>query len=121
MKVNYSWLWMIFVFMVCTCSATQVYVEQEFSNEVGVALFFTFMLGLTSIYGSMSALQRGTLPPRSRKILSVLHFICLFVIFGMAGWMVGGLLAFSNTNFIAFSILLYFLGLRLGAHLQFHV
>ncbi|WPP52788.1 hypothetical protein [Catalinimonas niigatensis] len=107
--------------MACVCSATQVYVKQQFSNEVGLALFFAFMFGVTTIYGSMNPLQRGTLSPHGLRILSVLHFVCLFIISGMAGWMVGGLLAFSNTNFIAFSILLYFLGLRLGAHLQFYV
>jgi hypothetical protein len=117
-----SWLWMIFVFMVCACTATQVYMGQNFSSEVGLALFFTFMLGLTTIYGNMGTDQRrGTLTPRSRKILSILHFICLFIIFGMAGWLVGGLFAFSSTNFIAFSVLLYFLGIRLGAYLHFHV
>lgn len=124
MKLNYPWLWMIAVFMVCAYLSTHVPVEQHLSERACMSLSMIFIFGFGTIasLGAPALRNQGSvLPARHARVFSVLNFVCLFVIFGTAGWLVGGLVAFSQTNFIAFSVLLYFLGIRLGTYLQFHV
>lgn len=111
----------ILISLGCALVSTRFPVDQQFSSMVPLALFFTFFGGLVSIYGHMSAIEKkNSTINRSRKALTVLNFACLLIIGSTLGWIIGGLVAFSQTNFFVFSIMLYFLGLRLGTYLQFH-
>jgi uncharacterized membrane protein YbjE (DUF340 family) len=121
MKINVQ-RWIIFLISLgCALVSTQFPVDQQFSSMIPLGMFFTFFCGLVSIYGNMSAVEKkSSTINRSRKVLTVLNFACLLIICSTLGWITGGLIAFSQTNFFAFSIMLYFLGLRLGTYLQFH-
>lgn len=121
MKINVQTVIILLFSLSCALVSTQFPVEQRFSSMVPLALFFTFFCGLLSIYGHMRAIEKkSSTIDRNRKVLTVLNFACLLIIGSTLGWIFGGLLAFSQTNFFVFSIMLYFLGLRLGTYLQFH-
>ncbi len=122
MEKKFRILLMVLVFILGGYIATYHEIAQHHSSIGGLALSFAFFLGLTMIYGNMGLSNRKrVLTERRRKILSALNFSCLLIVCGGAGVMMGGLLAFGQTNYIAFAVLLYFLGFRLGTYLSFHV
>ncbi|MDF9798213.1 NAD/NADP transhydrogenase beta subunit [Catalinimonas alkaloidigena] len=122
MKINVQTVLILFFSLGSAMMSTQFPVDQQFSSMIALAMFFTFFCGLVTIYGHMSAVEKkSSTIKQSRKVLTMLNFACLLIICSTLGWIIGGVVVYSQTNFFAFSIMLYFLGLRLGAYLQFHL